>query len=192
MNRAGNAALPDAVPDGPLSPFDTYVVPEIPVLYRVGLALTHQHADAEDLVQETLIRAFRAIHRFDGAHPRAWLLTIMRHTHLNRLRVRSAVLLADGDGVGDGLDRVGPPVPAAEDVVVSGLFEAATEKSLAALSDKHRRVVQLVDLGGLSYQEAADELGVPRGTVMSRLHRARARIRADLATAGLAPRRKGM
>ncbi|MFD2024622.1 RNA polymerase sigma factor [Promicromonospora aerolata] len=186
--------MPDADPgpDGPLSPFDKYVVPEIPVLYRVGLALTHQHADAEDLVQETLIRAYRAIDRFDGAHPRAWLLTIMRHTHLNRLRVRSAVLLADRDGVADGLDRVGPPVPAAEEVVVSELFEAATEKSLAALSDKHRRVVQLVDLGGLSYQEAADELGVPRGTVMSRLHRARARIRADLAKAGLAPRRKGM
>ncbi|WP_454853612.1 RNA polymerase sigma factor [Promicromonospora soli] len=191
-NRADEAAASDIARDGPLTPFDKYVVPEIPVLYRVGLGLTHQHADAEDLVQETLIRAYRAIDRFDGAHPRAWLFTIMRHAHLNRLRVRSAMLLADGDGAADILDRIGPPVPAAEDVVVGGLFEAVTEESLAALSDKHRRVVQLVDIEGLSYQEAADELGVPRGTVMSRLHRARSRIRADLARAGLAPRKKGM
>ena len=177
------------------SAFDEYVVPEIPVLYRVALSLAGQPADAEDLVQDTLIRAYRAIDRFDGAHPRAWLLTILRHTHLNRVRVRSAVLLSDRDGldgVTDALDRRGAPAPAAEEVVVSELFEAVVAEALAALPDKHRQVIQLVDLEGLSYQETADVLGVPRGTVMSRLHRARARIRTRLVAAGLAPRRKGM
>lgn len=108
------------------------------------------------------------------------------------MRVRSAVLLADGDGVAATLDRLGKPSPAAEEVVVSELFEAVVAESLAALPAKHRQVIRLVDVDGLSYQEAADVLGVPRGTVMSRLHRARARIRTRLAAAGLAPRGKGM
>lgn len=181
-----------ALQSGSESAFDQYVVPEIPVLYRVALSLAGQPADAEDLVQDTLIRAYCAIDRFDGAHPRAWVLTILRHTHLNRVRVRSAVLLADGDGVAATLDRLGKPSPAAEEVVVSELFEAVVAESLAALPDKHRQVIRLVDVDGLSYQEAADVLGVPRGTVMSRLHRARARIRTRLAAAGLAPRGKGM
>ncbi len=73
--------------------FDHYVVPEIPVLYRVALSLAGQPADAEDLVQDTLIRAFGAVDHFDGAQPRAWLLTILRHTRLNRVRGRKPVLL---------------------------------------------------------------------------------------------------
>ena len=184
--------MTSAVPNGSPSAFDTYVVPEIPVLYRVALSLAGQPADAEDLVQDTLIRAYRAIDRFDGAHPRAWLLTILRHTHLNRVRVRSAVLLADGDGVAATMDRLGTATPGAEEIVVSELFEVVVAEALGALPEKHRRVIQLVDVDGLSYQEAADVLGVPRGTVMSRLHRARARVRTRLEAAGLAPRRKGM
>lgn len=184
--------MPSPAPDDGTSPFDRYVVPEIPVLYRVALSLTRHQADAEDLVQDTLIRAYRAIDRFDGAHPRAWLLTILRHTHLNRVRVRSAVLLADGDGVADTLDRLGTPAPPAEEVVVSEMFEGVVAQALAELPEKHRQVVQLVDIEGMSYQEAADAIGVPRGTVMSRLHRARARIRVRLTAAGLAPRKGGM
>jgi RNA polymerase sigma-70 factor (ECF subfamily) len=192
QDERGFRHVTEAAESGRPSAFDTYVVPEIPVLYRVALSLAGQPADAEDLVQDTLIRAYRAIGRFDGAYPRAWLLTILRHTHLNRVRVRSAVLLADGDGVAATLDRLGTATPAAEDVVVGELFEGVVAEALAALPDKHRRVIQLVDVDGLSYQEAADVLGVPRGTVMSRLHRARARIRTRLAAAGLAPRGKGM
>ncbi|HUX71690.1 MAG TPA: sigma-70 family RNA polymerase sigma factor [Cellulomonadaceae bacterium] len=172
--------------------FDEYVVPEIPVLYRVALSLTGQPADAEDLVQDTLIRAFRAVERFDGAHPRAWLLTILRHTHLNRVRGRSAVLLRDGETVELTLERLGTPEPSAEEVVVSEVFETVVAEALAALPDKHRTVVTLVDIEGLTYQEAADALGVPRGTIMSRLHRARARIRTRLTAAGLAPQKRLM
>ena len=170
--------------------FDHFVVPEIPVLYRVALSLTGQPADAEDLVQDTLIRAFRAVDRFDGAHPRAWLLTILRHTHLNRVRGRRPVLLRDGESVELTLELVGKPEPSAEEVVVGDLFESVVAEALAALPDNHREVVTLVDIDGLSYQEAADVLGVPRGTVMSRLHRARARIRTRLTAAGLAPQRR--
>jgi RNA polymerase sigma-70 factor (ECF subfamily) len=181
-----------ASPTADQSAFDKYVVPEIPVLYRVALSLAGQPADAEDLVQDTLIRAYRAIDRFDGAFPRAWLLTILRHTHLNRVRVRSAVLLSDGDAVAATMDRLGTATPAAEEVVVSELFEVVVAEAMSSLPEKHRQVIQLVDIEGWSYQEAADRLGVPRGTVMSRLHRARTSIRAQLAAAGLAPRKKGM
>ena len=174
------------------SAFDEHVVPQIEVLYRVALAMTGQSADAEDLVQDTLVRAFRAIDGFDGAHPRAWLLTILRNTHINRGRRRRPALFNDGELAQRSLELVGPSAPAAEDVVVGELFEAVVADALAALPDKHRAVVTLVDIEGLSYQQAADTLGVPRGTVMSRLHRARARIRARLVTAGFLPNGRAM
>jgi RNA polymerase sigma-70 factor (ECF subfamily) len=172
-----------------VSPFTEHVVPHVDVLYRVALSLTGQPADAEDLVQDTLIRAYRAVDRFDGAHPRAWLLTILRRTHLNRVRVRRPDLLSDADA----FDRTiwsagwsaGRSAPSAEDVVVSDTFEQVVSDALWSLPDKHRAVVALVDIDGLTYAEAADLLDIPRGTVMSRLHRARVRIRGRLAAAGL-------
>jgi RNA polymerase sigma-70 factor (ECF subfamily) len=143
-------------------------------------------------VQDTLVRAFRAVERFDGTHPRAWLLTILRNAHVNRNRRRRPVLLRDGESADVVMDRLAPSAPATEDVVISTEFEAVVAEALAALPDKHRAVIALVDIDGLSYQEAADALGVPRGTVMSRLHRARARIRARLDVAGTAPHRRKM
>ena len=89
------------------SAFDEHVVPQIEVLYRVALAMTGQPADAEDLVQDTLVRAFRAIDGFDGAHPRAWLLTILRNTHINRGRRRRPVLFNDGELAQRSLELVG-------------------------------------------------------------------------------------
>jgi RNA polymerase sigma-70 factor (ECF subfamily) len=174
------------------SPFDVHVVPHVDVLYRVALSLTGQPADAEDLVQDTLIRAYRAIDRFDGRHPRAWLLTILRHTHLNRVRVRRPDLVRDGESVELTLEISGPAAASAEDVVVSETFEAVVADALACLPDKHRAVIALVDIDGLTYQEAADALGVPRGTVMSRLHRGRARIRTRLGVAGLVSPGRGV
>jgi len=165
------------------------VEPEIAVLYRVASTLVRQPADAQDLVQDTLVRAYRAIDRFDGAHPRAWLLTILRNTHRNRLRTRLPLLLNAEQGQDtDVLDRGGDP-RSAEDIVVDAALEAGVADALAALPTMHRAVVQLVDVDGLSYAEAAEALGIPRGTVMSRLHRARARIRTRLAAAGLVPHR---
>ncbi len=89
----------------PADAFKTHVEPELPVLYRVALTLTGSPADAEDLVQETVIKAFCAIERFDGRHPRAWLLTILRNTNTNtntnmRRRQRPD-LVVDWEAVGD-------------------------------------------------------------------------------------------
>lgn len=168
--------------------FGKYVLPEVDVLLRVALTLTAQPADAEDLVQDTLLRAYRAIDRFDGRHPRAWLLTIMRRAEMNRHRRRRPHLLDDPDA---DLERLAVADPGAtpEEVVVGESFDEVVDAAFSALPDKHRQVVRLVDVDGLTYAEAAELLGMPEGTVMSRLHRARKRIRTRLAAAGLAPKR---
>ena len=170
--------------------FSRYVVPEIAVLARVALSITHNAADAEDIVQETLLSAYRAIDRFDGAHPRAWLLTILRNAELKRHRRRRPRLLREGESV----ERWSTTDPAyspssPEELIVGPQFEAVVADSLASLPERHRQVVELVDIDGLSYAEAAQVIGVPVGTVMSRLHRARSRIRLRLTAAGLAPKR---
>lgn len=165
--------------------FSTYVVPEIDVMYRVAMSLTRRKADAEDLVQDTLIRAYRAVDRFDGRHPRAWLLTILRNTHINRNRRRRPELLHDPDTEMERLatTRAGDDFDP-EAVVVAPVFDAAVIDALEALPERFRTAVEMVDLAGLSYQEAAEQLEVPVGTVMSRLHRARRRMRGDLEAAG--------
>ncbi|WP_198954542.1 sigma-70 family RNA polymerase sigma factor [Kineosporia sp. R_H_3] len=169
--------------------FAEHVLPEVDVLLRVALTLTQQAVDAEDLVQDTLIRAFRACDRFDGAHPRAWLLTILRHTHLNRVRTRRPALLADPQTHEE--DRVswpGAPAPSTpEDLVLGDVFDHAVARALDDLPEVFGSVVRLVDLDGLTYADAARVLDVPTGTVMSRLHRGRARIRAALTAGGVAP-----
>lgn len=165
--------------------FEQYVLPEIEVLLRVAQSLTRNHADAEDLVQDTLIRAYRAIDRFDGRYPRAWLLTILRNTHINRNRRQRPELLRDPDAAG-GVADVASTERA--DSSVDEMFDVEVERALHDLDDSFRRVVELVDIDGLSYAEAAEVLGVPTGTIMSRLHRARRRIRARLDRAGISPR----
>lgn len=164
--------------------FTQLVTPELNILYRVARTLVRRPADAEDLVQDTLLRAFRGIGGFDGSHPRAWLLTIMRNTEVNRNRRRRPSLLFDPespDAVAD-TGSVGQP----EEEFVGGEFERAVRDAMIALPEHYSEVVELVDMDGLSYGDAAEVLGIPLGTVMSRLHRARARIRRQLATAGLA------
>lgn len=166
--------------------FERYVLPEIEVMLRVAMSLTRDHAEAEDLVQDTLVRADRAIDRFDGRYPRAWLLTILRNTHINRNRKRRPELLRDPDETNDRM------IEAASDERVDDFvdrsFDAAITDALDALDPPFRRIVELVDIDGLTYAEAADALDIPVGTVMSRLHRARRRIRDQLDQSGLAPR----
>ena len=169
------------------SAFEQYVIPEIEVLLRVARSMTHNVADAEDLVQDTLIRAYRAIDRFDGRYPRAWLLTILRNTHINRNRRKRPELLRDTDGTGNRIEQVAGNEQT--DASVEYAFDAEIERALAELEEPFRRVIELVDIGGLSYAEAGKTLGVPVGTIMSRLHRARSRIRDHLERTGIAPRR---
>lgn len=163
--------------------FDRYVVPELETLYRVAFAITKDRAEAEDLVQDTLVRAFRGLDGFDGEHPRAWLLTILRNTHVSRHRRRRPGLLDDPDRieelVGPTSTESGPEFDA-----TAAVLDANVEKAFLSLTLDQQAAIRLVDMGGLSYQEAADVLGVPIGTVMSRLHRGRKRIKRKVAGSG--------
>src|SRR5918994_51965 len=169
--------------------FQHWVVPEIDVMLRVANSLTRDPGEAEDLVQDALLRAYRAIEGFDGRYPRAWLLTIVRNTHLNRVRKRPPELLDDPDEDIDRLSRHRTASTVEEDVV-GGTLDAVIDAALRELPAKHRQVLELVDMDGLNYQEAAQVLGVPVGTVMSRLHRARKSMKHRLDRAGLTPRRR--
>jgi RNA polymerase sigma-70 factor (ECF subfamily) len=166
--------------------FEQYVLPEIEVLLRVANSLTRNHAEAEDLVQDSLLRAYRSIEGFDGRHPRAWLLTILRNTHINRNRRRRPELLRDPDFENDRRGSLASNERT--DAMVDDAIDGEIIAALHALDDPFRRVVELVDIDGLSYAEAAEVLDVPVGTIMSRLHRARSRIRDRLDRVGFVPR----
>ncbi len=161
--------------------FASFVGPHLPMLLRVATSLCPSSHDAEDLVQDTLIRAFNGLATFDGVYPRAWLLTIMRNANINRHRRQRPGLLHDATDFAGEADRCNPPAPSAEDVATAHTTAPWIADALERLSPRHLHVVQLIDIDGLSYDEAAAALGIPVGTVMSRLHRARRRMRADLA-----------
>jgi RNA polymerase sigma-70 factor, ECF subfamily len=164
--------------------FREQVLSELDVLYRVARRMTGDAIAAEALVQDVLLRAYRAFDRFDGRYPRAWLLTILRNAHVNRLRRRRPDLL--DDEVAHRLPASGPDgrVEGTAEQALHDDFDPIVREALAALSTKHRAVIALVDLDGLTYREAADLLGVPAGTVMSRLHRARRKVRDRLEAHG--------
>jgi len=159
------------------------VEPEIEVLLRVAQTLTGSWADSEDLVQDTLVRAYRAIGTFDGAHPRAWLLTILSRTHLNSHRRQRPDARSDlGDLEGQRPAFGAMVVPGPEETVTDRVLDEDVERALATLDPRFRTVLLLVDVDQLTYAEVAHLLGIPVGTVMSRLSRARSRVRTQLRT----------
>lgn len=152
--------------------FDTEALPHLDTLYRVALRLTGDAASAEDLVQETMLRALRGWGTFrPGSNARAWLVTILRNQFVSGWRSRQR------DATPVDLDAV-PELPDLANPDPEGHFfaELVDEEVLAALDalpDEFREVVVLSDLEGLPYAEVAEALGVPLGTVKSRLFRAR-------------------
>jgi RNA polymerase sigma-70 factor (ECF subfamily) len=161
--------------------FRTHVEPEIEVLLRVARTLTGSWADAEDLAQDTLIRAYRSIDTFDGAHPRAWLLTILRRAHLNSLRRRRPDLVGDQSELDSQRPAFGAWVaPSPEEVVTDRVLDEVVDRAVSALDEKFRTVLLLTDVDQLTYAEVGELLGVPVGTVMSRLSQARDRVRTQL------------
>ena len=161
-------------------------------LYARALRLTRSREDAEDLVQETLLRACGAYHRFDGAYPQAWLHRIMTNTFINSYRKNQREPLVHLAGGPDQLDareyRAARSVPSPETLVLDRMPAPAVLAALGGLPAEFRRALLLADVEGLTGQETADLMGTPLGTVMSRLHRARAAVRASLAASAPAPR----
>ena len=155
-------------------------MPELDVLMRVARSITGNPTDADDLVQDTLIRAYRSIDRFDGRYPRAWLLTIMRNAQINRVRRKRPSLMRDPDTTMAVVANTDADAQTPEAAVIDQTFDASVERSLNAIPEQFREAIQLVDIGGLSYKEAAEFLDIKVGTIMSRLHRGRKLIRNDL------------
>jgi RNA polymerase sigma-70 factor, ECF subfamily len=156
----------------PSAEFRQQALTHLDTLYNFALRLTKRPPDADDLVQETYLRAFRFAHRFEpGTHLRAWLFQILRNTFLTfyRRETHQPVLL-DKD-LDDGLEE--GPDPAV--VTVLDL-----ERALAELPEDFRSVLLLADLEGLALQEIGQIMDVPIGTVKSRLFRARRMVRRRL------------
>jgi RNA polymerase sigma-70 factor (ECF subfamily) len=153
--------------------FYELIWPHAPTLVRVARCLTHQDADADDLVQEAMLKAFNGLERLhDPAGARAWLLTILRRCHLDRSRKR-----------GNNLQSLvmEPAAPEAHDerhgTDVAALMDCFSDKQVIAalrrLPDEMRWTLLLVDVEQLTEAEAAQVICVPVGTVKSRLHRGR-------------------
>lgn len=167
-----------------MNDFENAALPHLESVSRFALSLTRDEVEADDLVQETFLRAFAGWHTFrPGSDCRRWLFTICRNTFV-RLRSRKRVPL---DSLGGDPDAILAAVSHAEAVRqgFGALFDQievrpAIERAVARLPEPHHSILVLVDLEGLSYEEAAEVLDVPVGTVRSRLYRARRRVQEDL------------
>lgn len=167
---------PPAAPES-AAEFRRQALLHLDTLYGFALRLTKRPSDADDLVQETYLRAFRFAHRFEpGTHLRAWLFQILRNTFLTfyRRETHQPVLL--DKELEEGLDEGGTEAPDPAVVTVLDL-----ERALAELPEEFRSVLLLADLEGLALQEIAQIMDIPVGTVKSRLFRARRMVRRRLA-----------
>jgi RNA polymerase sigma-70 factor (ECF subfamily) len=152
-------------------------------LYPAALRITGNAPDAEDLVQETFAKALAASGRFQpGTNLNAWLRRIMINTFISGYRKRRAEpQFVTGDALGSQLLCAQSRDGSAEDQVVGRLLDGDLAAALRALPYRHRMVIYLADLEGLGYRQISSLTGIPLGSVKSCLHRARYRLRADLA-----------
>ncbi len=163
--------------------FQEMATAQMDALYRLALHFARNRTDAEDLVQDTFFRAWRGFHTFQpGTNPRAWLTTILRHAYFDRHRRRKRepeisdiedinefTLYEHVSAAPEFQREAGDPAAA----FFSALTGDQVASALEALGPHYREVFVLADLEGFSYREISEIVGIPEGTVMSRLHRAR-------------------
>jgi RNA polymerase sigma-70 factor (ECF subfamily) len=174
--------------------FEKLILPHENSLYAPAMSLTHSASDAEDLIQETLLRAYDRFDTFraDGS-PRAWLHTIMRNLFFNAYRKKSrepkqvsldlfdpATSGRGGAGVASAVSPQQLTVSSPERQTLSQMEGAAALEAVRALPIEYRQVVAMADIQGMPYQDIADQLSIPIGTVRSRLSRGRERVRRAL------------
>ena len=156
--------------------FENEAWPHHADLFRIAKWLVGDHDRAEDLVQETLLAALRSFHRFEkGTNCRAWLIKILYHTLSKRRRSENRLrLVSDSEEQIAETVAFDPPTP-------EKLTEQEVLEALRRLPQQFQEVVILSDVEDMTYKEIAEALSIPTGTVMSRLHRGRRLLRAELA-----------
>jgi len=168
------------------SRFANVVMPHIDDAYRLARWLTGNSTDAEDVVQDAALRAFRAIRSFAGGSARAWVLRIVRNTAyswLRKNRPTAVVTVDDLEAVELAQANPGDPdAPTPEATLLAKVDAEQLRAAIAALPAPFRETLVLRDIEGLDYREIAQATEVPIGTVMSRLARARNRLAATLST----------
>jgi len=163
--------------------FASVVLPHLADAYALARWLTGNRADAEDVVQDACLRAFRGIGNFANGDARAWVLTIVRHTTyswVRKNRPATLVLVEDVEGVGRAQSGE-PDVETPETALIAKADAGLLEAAIAALPAPFRETLVLRDIQGVAYREIAEVTEVPIGTVMSRLARARHRLVAIIA-----------
>jgi len=169
--------------------FERQVRPYLGQLYPAALRLTRNASDAEDLVQETLAKAYQAFGQFaPGTNLRAWLHKILSNTFINNYRrAKREPLIApapERDEWQDGADAFTPAARSAESEALDRMADSEILSALRDLPADFKTAIYLADIEGYPYREVAQIMGTPIGTVMSRLHRGREKLRARLAGYG--------
>jgi RNA polymerase sigma-70 factor (ECF subfamily) len=169
--------------------FERDAMPLARQLYGAAMRMTRNPSDAEDLVQETMLKAYRAYDSFtEGTNLKAWLYRILTNTYINKYRkAQRRPTETDLGEIEDlylyrrmGSEESAEMSRSAEDQLLEGLVESDIKEAVEALPEHFRIPVLLADLEGFSYKEIADILDVPIGTVMSRLHRGRKQLQRTL------------
>jgi RNA polymerase sigma-70 factor, ECF subfamily len=199
---AASHETPDVTAPRDVTLFEAEALPHLDALYRTARRLTLNDQAAEDLVQDTLERAYTHYDRFQpGTNMRAWLFRILSNLAISQYRRRSAAppieSLDDGEefSLYDQLVQGGDTGSDVEARVLDLLGEESIRAAIEALPMEFRMVVLLADVEGFAYKEIADILGIPRGTVMSRLFRGRRLLQRSLwdqaQAAGISKAREG-
>jgi RNA polymerase sigma-70 factor (ECF subfamily) len=167
--------------------FEELVLPHMQAAFNLAYWILGERAEAEDVVQDAFLRAFRAFGGFRGENAKPWLLAIVRNAAFRALqnRKRSArFLILSGDVKGsDGQDvaEMASDDPSAESVLLAAEDRERLHAAMGALPVDYREIIVLREMEGLSYSEISEAVAIPIGTVMSRLSRARAELRELLA-----------
>jgi len=173
--------------------FEQLAKSHMSALYNMALRLTRNPSEAEDLVQDTLLRAYRFFNRYEqGSNFKAWVFKILKNSFINRYRKDQQIPeTVDFSAIEEGLERLvdesyregGAPADP-EQVFLSGVVDHEIEEALQSLPEEYRMVFLMAVQQEMSYKEIAAALSIPIGTVMSRLHRARRLMQARLTEYG--------